>query len=255
MVRCIRFRAESISRATSSGLSTVGSFRGHLGNGISSSRYGRRRVLTKRKRSAEDRLRMVRATASDREQMNLVLPNVARAQALRRAMEVLRKVFHRANVVAYSVLRIVATLEFIQHALPKMGHGKPPVTRSLHSHQCQGTPMQQRPSRQRLSSNADCTWRVPPSREIAKEIMSPSGYAFDSLRSDVWMRGPHGSFTINATRPAMSRWGTRRDRSRSVLPERETMRAQYQAIRHKIHIAQGQVGPCRTAYRFGRSTR
>ena len=59
MVRCIRFRAESISRATSSGLSTVGSFRGHLGNEISSGRYGRRRVLTKKNRRAEERLWIV----------------------------------------------------------------------------------------------------------------------------------------------------------------------------------------------------
>jgi hypothetical protein len=38
IVRRIKFRAESISRVTSSGLSTVGSFLGRLGNGISSSR-------------------------------------------------------------------------------------------------------------------------------------------------------------------------------------------------------------------------
>src|SRR5258708_30092405 len=51
-------------------------------------------------------------------------------------MEVLRKVFHRVDVGTCCALRGVATLEFIQHQLPKMGHGKPPVTRGLHSQQC-----------------------------------------------------------------------------------------------------------------------
>src|ERR1700692_391022 len=99
MVRCIRFRAESISRATSSGLSTVGSFREHLGNGILSDGYGRLSVLTKRNRSAEQRLWIVRCDSfRSRKQMNLILPDVAWAQALGRAMEVLRKVFHRVDL-------------------------------------------------------------------------------------------------------------------------------------------------------------
>jgi hypothetical protein len=51
-------------------------------------------------------------------------------------MEVLRKVFNRVDIDACSLLRVVATLELIQHALPKMGHGKPPVTRGLHNHKC-----------------------------------------------------------------------------------------------------------------------
>jgi hypothetical protein len=45
-----------------------------------------------------------------------------RAKALRRTMEVLRKVLHRVNIGTYGALRVVATLEFIQHPLPKMGH-------------------------------------------------------------------------------------------------------------------------------------
>ena len=52
-------------------------------------------------------------------------------------MEVLRKILHRVNVATNSTWGIVATLEFIQHHLPKMGPGKPPVTRGLHSQQCQ----------------------------------------------------------------------------------------------------------------------
>jgi hypothetical protein len=38
-----------------------------------------------------------------------------------------------------------------------VGHGKPPVTQGLHSQQCPEKPIQQRPPRQRLSSNAHVT--------------------------------------------------------------------------------------------------
>jgi hypothetical protein len=68
-------------------------------------------------------------------------------------MEVLRKILHHVDLGTDGVRRVVATLEFIEHQLPKMGHGKPPVTQGLHDHQCGGKPMQQRPSRQQLSSN------------------------------------------------------------------------------------------------------
>jgi hypothetical protein len=61
-------------------------------------------------------------------QMHLVLADMAWAQALRRTMEVLRKVFNRVEIATRGAWRIVATLEFIQHQLPKTGHGKPPVT-------------------------------------------------------------------------------------------------------------------------------
>jgi hypothetical protein len=57
------------------------------------------------------------------------------------------------EIATGSALGIVATLEFIQHQLPKMGHGKPPVTRGLHSQQSPRIATPQRPSRQRLSSN------------------------------------------------------------------------------------------------------
>jgi hypothetical protein len=53
-------------------------------------------------------------------------------------MKVLCKIFHRVDIDSCSALRVVATLELIQHALPKMGHGKPPVTQGLHSQQCAG---------------------------------------------------------------------------------------------------------------------
>jgi len=72
-------------------------------------------------------------------QMNLALPYVVWAQALGRAMEVIRRVFQRVDLDVCSSLRVIATLEFIQHALPKMGHGKPPATRGLHNQQYPGT--------------------------------------------------------------------------------------------------------------------
>src|ERR1700733_13594478 len=72
-------------------------------------------------------------------QMNLVLANMAGTKALWRAVEVLRKILHRVDVATDSAWGVVATLEFIQHQLPKMGHDKPPVTRGLHSQQCPRT--------------------------------------------------------------------------------------------------------------------
>ena len=52
IVRCDRLSAASISRATSSTLRICGSRRGAFGYGVSSSRYRRFRVFTKKKRSA-----------------------------------------------------------------------------------------------------------------------------------------------------------------------------------------------------------
>jgi len=46
-----------------------------------------------------------------------------RTKPLRRTMEVLDKILHRVDIGTYCALRVVATLEFIQHHLPKMGHG------------------------------------------------------------------------------------------------------------------------------------
>ena len=59
-------------------------------------------------------------------QVHLVLANMAGTKALRRAVEVLRKILHRVDVATDSAWGVVATLEFIQHQLPKMGHGEPP---------------------------------------------------------------------------------------------------------------------------------
>src|ERR1017187_2905729 len=71
-------------------------------------------------------------------QMNLILPDMVQAKPLWRTMEVPRKILHRVEIATCGALGIVATLEFIQHQLPKMGHGKPPVIRGLHRQQCGG---------------------------------------------------------------------------------------------------------------------
>jgi hypothetical protein len=47
-------------------------------------------------------------------------------------MEVLRKILHHVDVGTDGALRVVATLEFIQHLLPKMGHNNLLVTHTLH---------------------------------------------------------------------------------------------------------------------------
>jgi hypothetical protein len=58
-------------------------------------------------------------------QISLVLADMVRAKRFRRTVEVPRKVFNRKDVRTYCALRVVATLEFIQHQLPKMAHGRP----------------------------------------------------------------------------------------------------------------------------------
>src|SRR6266851_7727826 len=45
------------------------------------------------------------------------------AKTFGRTAEALRKVLHRIDVGTYGALRVVATLKFIQHHLPKIGHG------------------------------------------------------------------------------------------------------------------------------------
>src|SRR5260370_21736289 len=54
------------------------------------------------------------------EQIRLVLAYLFRAKTFGRTAEVLRKVLHRIDVGTYGALRVVATLEFIQHHLPKI---------------------------------------------------------------------------------------------------------------------------------------
>src|SRR6266496_4912524 len=55
-------------------------------------------------------------------QVNLILANMFWAEAIGRTVEVPREIFYRVNVGTDSVLSVVATLELVQHQLPKMGH-------------------------------------------------------------------------------------------------------------------------------------
>ena len=49
------------------------------------------------------------------EELGLVLPNVLRAQAIGRTVEVLCESFDEADVVLCGSLRVMTTLEFLQH--------------------------------------------------------------------------------------------------------------------------------------------
>ncbi len=89
------------------------------------------RSETARRYRFEDGVGEIGIIAPVSHQMHLVLTNVARTKALRRAVEVSREILHRVNVATDSAWGIVATLEFIQHQLPKMGHSKPPCDPSL----------------------------------------------------------------------------------------------------------------------------
>jgi hypothetical protein len=72
--------------------------------------------------------------------VNLVFADVVWTEAVRRTAEVLRKILHRMDVGTNRVLRVVATLEFIQHQLSEMGHTDLLVTQTLRGQQCWGRP-------------------------------------------------------------------------------------------------------------------
>jgi hypothetical protein len=55
-----------------------------------------------------------------------------RAKPFRRTVKELGKVLHRKDVGTNGALRVVTTLEFIQHLLTKMGHKSLLVTQALH---------------------------------------------------------------------------------------------------------------------------
>jgi len=61
----------------------------------------------------------------------LVLPNVPRAQAIGRAPEMSSESFDLANVIPCGSLRVITTLEFLQHDSAKMGHMDLLVTHNL----------------------------------------------------------------------------------------------------------------------------
>src|SRR5271156_3199729 len=73
-------------------------------------------------------------------QVNLVFADVVWTESVRRTAEVLRKILHRMDVGTNRVLRVVATLEFLQHQLSELGHSDLLVTQTLHGQQCWGRP-------------------------------------------------------------------------------------------------------------------
>src|SRR6516164_2742629 len=56
------------------------------------------------------------------EQLGLIFANVSRAQTIGRTAESSSKIFHCPDIVAYGTLRVIKTLELIQHHFSKMGH-------------------------------------------------------------------------------------------------------------------------------------
>jgi hypothetical protein len=64
-------------------------------------------------------------------QVNLVLANMFWAEAIWRTVEILREILYAVNIGTDSVLSVVATLEFVQHQLPEMGHSNLLVTQNL----------------------------------------------------------------------------------------------------------------------------
>src|SRR6267378_8262388 len=73
-------------------------------------------------------------------QVNLVLANMFWAEAIGRTVEVPREILYRMDIGTNGVLSVVATLELVQHQLPKMGHSDLLVTPNLHAQQCWGRP-------------------------------------------------------------------------------------------------------------------
>ncbi len=61
-------------------------------------------------------------------QVRLVFADVVLGKLLRRAMEVLNKPLHGAEVSLRSKLRVITTLEFLQHHFSLLGHGDLLVT-------------------------------------------------------------------------------------------------------------------------------
>src|SRR4029077_18208033 len=64
-------------------------------------------------------------------QLGLIFANVPRAQAVRRTVESSSKIFECADVVACGMLRVITTLEFLQHHFSEMGHRDLLVTQNL----------------------------------------------------------------------------------------------------------------------------
>src|ERR1700719_4334008 len=60
------------------------------------------------------------------------------AEAIARTVKVLREILYSVDIGTNRVLRLVATLELVQHQLSEMGHSDLLVTQTLHAQQCWG---------------------------------------------------------------------------------------------------------------------
>jgi hypothetical protein len=79
------------------------------------------------------------------------------AETIGRTVEVPREILYGVDVSTNGVLSVVATLEFVQHQLPKMGHSDLLVTQNLHAPLCWGRP---RGSVRRASGLVQTGYRV-----------------------------------------------------------------------------------------------
>jgi hypothetical protein len=69
------------------------------------------------------------------------------AEAIWRTVEVLREILYGVDVGTDGVLSVVATLELVQHQLPKMGHSNLLVTQNLTPATMLATTTRKRPPR------------------------------------------------------------------------------------------------------------
>src|SRR5215469_282713 len=63
--------------------------------------------------------------------MELILPNLFRAELIGRSVEVLRKTTDRTDVSVCGSLRVITALEFLEHPFSKLGHRDLLVTHTL----------------------------------------------------------------------------------------------------------------------------
>ena len=91
-----------------------------------------RSVFTKKKRSAAGVLgHGCRRELFHLKQMSLVLTNLFWAKLVGRAMKILREIMDDPNVGFCGTMRVITSLEFLQHHFAKMGHRDLLVTHNL----------------------------------------------------------------------------------------------------------------------------
>src|SRR5215831_15008097 len=98
--------------------------------------------------------------------MSLVLTNLFRTKPVGCTVKMLGEILDDSSVGFCGTMRVMTTLEFLQHHFPKMGHRDLLVTRNLSERQnhpiCSTSSTRQRPPRQRLRPNPINTHNAPP---------------------------------------------------------------------------------------------